>query len=672
MFSTNHCHTICSGFFSLAACAAGATPRVEITADVSYPISRIARAVNSQLIHTEKRISAIQTEIAGLAAYREQPLKTALGFRACRAEAGGADPSVTLDLRKNFPLETIFLIPAQNEFFEESGIFPKRFTLEVSNHADFAERTVIFSSGSQIYPAPAASPASFAAGTSGRYVRLTVHEGHDRGVLDLFGLSEIVVIANHEPVSFQASATSTGALEVPGIWSVSCLVDGRTPLGIWQNGNCPSNSVGDLVQLDRPDEQVTWTLQLAAAAPLDRIVIFPYQLRAAAGTSVIPDTLSVTLINAAKQENPVTYVWSNPLPGASQVTPLIFPLNGDLVSTVRITGVRPYPLGEKKIAALSEIEAWSNGQNLAANLPIQRSNSDRTTSLQSLTDGFTSEQKILPIQHWLEQLSRRRGLENELAVLKPLYQQLSSEGELNATWGAAVGLGLTFLIPIFMLERRRLSTRNQLDQLRKRIASDLHDDIGSNLGSISLIARSARQDLERGDGSSEVAEDLGQVESIARESSLAMRDIVWLLERKQDSIGDLVLRMRETAGRLLREIDFTLECDSKKTTARLSLDAKRHLFLFYKEAIHNVLKHSHASRVAIRLWDENDQLGLEVQDNGIGIPTDPSANLLAVRKLEERARILDGHLKIASSEQTGTQICLLVKRSHLIAHPTLS
>ena len=130
--------------------------------------------------------------------------------------------------------------------------------------------------------------------------------------------------------------------------------------------------------------------------------------------------------------------------------------------------------------------------------------------------------------------------------------------------------------------------------------------------------------------------------------------------------------MRETAGRLLREIDFTLDCDSNKTATKLSLDAKRHLFLFYKEAIHNILKHSHANRVSIRLWDEDDKLALEIIDNGVGIPMTGRSRPTAVNKLEDRARVLDGLLQITSSKETGTRIRLLVKRSHLTTHPALS
>jgi signal transduction histidine kinase len=481
-----------------------------------------------------------------------------------------------------------------------------------------------------------------------------------------------MVISEGEPVSFGATVANVGGMDETGIWNPQALVDGRTPLGIWQNGVRPGNDLGDVVEVAGNDEAVSWSLPLETPAPLDRIVLFPYQLTRSYESSVFPETLTLHLTSESGGTEQLVYQWSNPLPGASSMTPLVIPLGGRPATHLRLTGVTPYAMGEQKVHALSEIEVWSEGNNLAAAKSVIRTRGGQTQVVTSLTDGHASEKQIIPVALWLEQLHERGRLERELEALRPVHRQLASESELNATWGSAVILGLTFLIPVFIVERRRLMSRDQLDQLRKRIASDLHDDIGSNLGSISLIARTARKDLVRLHGPEEVAEDLGEVESIARESSLAMRDIVWLLERRQDSIGDLVQRMRETAGRLLREIHYTLECESNKTAAKLSLDAKRHLFLFYKEAIHNVLKHSHANSVSIRLWDEDDKLALEILDNGVGIPMDDQQSPAAVRKLEDRARVLEGLLQIASSRETGTQILLLVKRSHLTAHPTLS
>jgi signal transduction histidine kinase len=643
------------------------------TAQITNPIGRIARAFDSELVKTEDRVTWLDSRVSTFAQHREHAMKINLGYRGCRAKAGAPDPSITLDLGKEFPISTIFLVPVQREFLEDPGIFPKRFTIELSNVADFSQRTILYTSGPSAPPRPAdGNPVPFKAHDNARYVRLTVHEGHNKGMTDLFGLSEIAVISNRDPVSFGATVTCVGDLNAPGIWSSEALIDGRTPLGIWQNGGKPNRELGDAITVSSNDQTVSWNVDLAETAPIDRLVLFPYQIDRSFESSVFPDSLTVQVTNGDGNEETLAARWSNPLPGASSMTPLVIPLHGKVAKSVRLTGVRPCSMGELKIHALSEIEVWSGGKNLATGKPVERLHNGDISTVTTLTDGYASEKQILPVAVWLEQLHERGRIERELGMLRPVHRQLASESELNATWGSAVILGLTFLIPVFIVERRRLMSRDQLDQLRKRIASDLHDDIGSNLGSISLIARTARKDLVRLQGPEEVAEDLGEVESIARESSLAMRDIVWLLERRQDSIGDLVQRMRETAGRLLREINYTLECDSNKTAAKLSLDAKRHLFLFYKEAIHNVLKHSQANSVSIRLWDEDDKLALEILDNGIGIPMNGESSPACVHKLEDRARVLEGLLHIASSKETGTKIRLLVKRSHLTAHPTLA
>ena len=640
------------------------------TAGIANPIGRIARIFDPQLVKTEDRVSWLANRVSTCAPHREHAMKVGLGYRGCRAKAGAPDPAVTLDLGSEYPVEKIYLVPAQREFLEDSGIFPKRFTLEVSNRADFITRTVIYSPETASSRLNDGNPVPFTAHERARYVRLTVHEGHNKGMLDLFGLSEIAVISNRDPVSFGAAVTTVGDLNAPGIWYPEALTDGRTPLGIWQNGGKPKPGPGDSVTVSSTSETVSWSIALDHPAALDRVVLFPCQLNRSCESSVFPDSMTVHLVGEDGQEQ-LAYEWSNPLSGASSMTPLVIPLGAKSAKSLRLTGVRPCMMGELKVHALSEIEVWSHGKNLASGLPVTRSHGGQTSVVDALTDGYSSENRIIPFPIWLEQLDERGRTERELAILRPVHRQQASESELNTTWGSAMILGLTFLIPVFIVERRRLMSRDQLDQLRKRIASDLHDDIGSNLGSISLIARTARKDLVRLQGPEEVAEDLGEVESIARESSLAMRDIVWLLERRQDSIGDLVQRMRETAGRLLREINFTLECESSKTAAKLSLDAKRHLFLFYKEAIHNVLKHSRADRVSIRLWDEDDKLALEIVDNGIGLPLNEQLNPAAVHKLEDRARVLEGLLQIASSKECGTKIRLLVKRSHLTAHPAM-
>lgn len=657
---------------ALAACWLPSQVEAAAIAQVTNPIARIARLFNSQLVKVEDRVTWLDSQVSSYSKHCEYPLKTGLGYRGARANNGSADPSITLDLGRELPIDQIFLVPSQREFLEDSGIFPKRFTLEVSKRADFIQSTVIYKSGRIPHPQPDGSPALFTCRNSARYVKLTVQEGHMKEAQDLFGLAEFVVISQGEPVSFAATVETVGSLNVAGLWFPEALIDGRSPLGIWHNASKPKLNPGDAVMVENPEQSTTWSIRLDEASPLDRVILFPYQVNRSFDTSVFPESLVVrqTLEDGGMEET--VFEWSNPLPGSSHMAPLMIPMKGRIAKTLSITATRPWIMGDRKLHAFSELEVWSGGQNLAKGREITRTNNGQSLTVTSLTDGYSSEKEIIPVGVWLHQLRERGRIEHELSHLRAAHRQLASNSELNATWGSAVILGLTFLIPVFIVERRRLMSKEQLDTIRKRIASDLHDDIGSNLGSISLIARTARKDLVRLQGPEEIAGDLNEVETIARESSLAMRDIVWLLERRQDSIGDLVQRMRETAGRLLREINYTLECESSKTTAKLSLDAKRHLFLFYKEAIHNVLKHSRADRVSIRLWDEDDKLALEIIDNGVGLPVNDRERPAAVIKLQDRARVLDGLLQISSSKENGTHIRLLVKRSHLTLHPALS
>lgn len=636
------------------------------------PISTIARVFDSQLVKVEDRINWIETELRTYPPRQQYSLKTGLGFRGGRPAPSDPDPSVTLDLGKETRFDAVSLIPAQPEFLEDPGVFPKRYTIEVSNREDFAQRAILFTSGSSTQQPRDGYPVTIGSDHSARYVRLTVHEGHRKEVADVFAISEVFVTSKGEPVSFNARVSAVGTIEVPGIWSPSSITDGRTPFGYWHNGLERQTTPGDIFKTQSAEEKPVWTVRINDQADLDRVILFPYQRPSSPESTVFPEQLTVSLAADENDPGKVIAEWRNALPGDNHPSPIVIPLSGQRGRILRLTSTCPWAAGCKRTHALSEIEVWAGGKNIARDHPVIRTGGGEDLTMNFLTDGRDSSRSIIPVGIWLRQLIERGRIEHELDTLRQAQHKLSADSELNATWGSAVVLGLTFLIPVFMVERRRISAKSQLDTIRKRIASDLHDDIGSNLGSISLIARTARKDLTRLHGPEEIAQDLDEVESIARESSLAMRDIVWLLERKQDSIGDLVQRMNETASRLLREIRFSIECETNKTTTRLTLDAKRHLFLFYKEAIHNVLKHSGANQVSIKLWDDHDKLALEIVDNGIGACKGSNGVQPHFNKLEDRARVLAGHMEVHASAGVGTRILLLVKRSHLTSHPALS
>jgi len=633
-------------------------------AQSSNPIGQIARVLNPELVELEERIGWLERRMRTLASFSPKPLNHGYGWQSCRPKDSDEIPSLTLDLQDTFPLSEIFVIPCHPRPSENQRYFPLQIRIETALQPDFSDAQLVYETRDKIHEDQGGFPLRVVTrDVDARYVRLSVPLGHFRGDQSIASIAEIVTLSGGEPVSFSSTVSATHSMDTPGEWSPDYAIDGRSPLGVWEGGTW-TNSRGSLTKVPTPKSSLEWSIDLGESRDVERVVLFPYQYAEFGGTSTFPAKLTVTLSDKAEGPGETVTIET----GGNSFAPCVIPTLGMAGRHLTIRSAKPVTIGQNHMQALSEIEVWSFGRNLAAGREVTaQTGSMGPQAVDQLTDGYASGLEIEPIDRWLQELAERNAIQAELSTLSPARANLATETELNTTWGASVAIGLTFLIPIAFVERRRLVSRKQIDTLRKRIASDLHDDIGSNLGSISLIARSAKRDLRRLEGPTEVAEDLDEVEVIARESSLAMRDIVWLLERRQDSIGDFVQRMRDTAGRLLRDLDYELVCSSNRTAAKMTLDAKRHLFLFYKEALHNILKHSKANKVHIRIKDAGDRLVMEISDNGVGLPAGEDSRPAAVRKLVDRAAVLEGRLKVESKPGNGTLLRLEVKRVNLVA-----
>lgn len=645
-------------------------PVIAVPTGQTNPIGRVARMFNRKLVRDEDQINWLRGRLSYLAVFAEKPLKEQVGWRCGRVDPTAGDPWIALDLGRDYPLGEIFLVPAQRQAGDPLDLFPRRFTIEAASQADFSDTRVIYRSGDRYQPSPGGYPVQFDGDElPARHIRITFEEGHQRGLKGVCALSEIFVFSGRHPVSLGARITTGQSVDIPGVWEPDFVVDGRTPLGLWEGGmSTLTESRGHCLEVPVDRQDVEWIIDLEQTSRIDRVVLFPYALPELSGPGVVPPDLRVEVSDHPDFRDATCIASNGPedLP-IDLTTPVIFSPTPGEGRYLRILSERAWRLGTRHLQSLGEVEIWSDTRNIAAGRTITVRHGGLDFPIQELTDGFGSGKQILPIHSWLTQLVERSKLEEEVATVTSRATKMAAESELNTTWGAAIALGLTFLIPVAIVERRRLVSRSHLDKLRKRIASDLHDDIGSNLGSISLIARSAKRDLERLHGPEEIASDLGEMETIARESSLAMRDIVWLLERRQDTIGDLVQRMRDCAARLLRETEYSLICRSSKTAAKLTLDAKRHLFLFYKEALHNIVKHSRATTVTVKLFDSRDCIVLEVADNGVGLPRGEGDQMAAVKKLSDRARVLEGTLHVDSTPGAGTTLRLSVKRANLMA-----
>jgi signal transduction histidine kinase len=228
-----------------------------------------------------------------------------------------------------------------------------------------------------------------------------------------------------------------------------------------------------------------------------------------------------------------------------------------------------------------------------------------------------------------------------------------------ATWTFRIGCALAAALLLTIAFRVRLRTILEVERLRQRIARDLHDDVGTNLSTIVLASEIARK--AKGTREDAVAQ-MDEIAGTALETQDLMRDIVWMLNPSNDSLGSFVTRLNDTAARVLMAIPFTFESSGVEERRNFDLEVKRNVFLIYKEILNNVIRHAGAASVRITFEQADRFLRVTVHDDGRGF--DPAAvkgggNGLA--NMKERAAIIGGTLTLRSSPGAGTTVCLEAK-----------
>ncbi|HEV2437742.1 MAG TPA: two-component regulator propeller domain-containing protein [Verrucomicrobiae bacterium] len=216
----------------------------------------------------------------------------------------------------------------------------------------------------------------------------------------------------------------------------------------------------------------------------------------------------------------------------------------------------------------------------------------------------------------------------------------------------------------------RLEWQRAVEHERARIAHDIHDDLGAHLTRISMLSESARAEL---DNPERAAAGLNQIYDTARDLTRAMDEIVWAVNPRHDTLEGLASYLEKFAQDLLAAADIRCRLDMPMELPpwRLTADVRHNLFLAFKEALHNVVKHSAASETYIRLAVGTASFELIVEDNGRGFvsgmqkacPTEGSARLSTGNGLENMQRRLleiSGHCHIESTPAHGTKVTFTV------------
>jgi signal transduction histidine kinase/ligand-binding sensor domain-containing protein len=169
-------------------------------------------------------------------------------------------------------------------------------------------------------------------------------------------------------------------------------------------------------------------------------------------------------------------------------------------------------------------------------------------------------------------------------------------------------------------ELRALEQQRALERERTRIARDIHDDLGASLTRITMLSQSA---LDKTQSILPPNSEVNRIYTTARAMTNAMDEIVWAINPRHDSLESVAAYFAEFVEEFLSPtgLKFRLEIPLLLPQWPVSAEARHNLFLAFKEALNNALKHSKASEVVVTLEVREQGFTLSVEDNGCGFAT---------------------------------------------------
>ncbi|MEO0414395.1 MAG: histidine kinase, partial [Verrucomicrobiota bacterium] len=308
---------------------------------------------------------------------------------------------------------------------------------------------------------------------------------------------------------------------------------------------------------------------------------------------------------------------------------------------------------------LAELEVFSGNLNVSLGKDVVASHSKKSKEWAPsfLVDGFSSRRNLVPYQDWLANLGKRNNLVREWVGQESQRLDLVDKTVTRGVTYLGGGVAGVLLLSLGILVQSRVNRKKDLEALRQRIASDLHDDIGSNLSSIALLAELGKTEVDEPEL---LEEELDEIKQTADKTIESMRDIVWLIRPGEETWNQMITRFRETASKLLRAHEYEFNLVGHMHDDRLPLEFKRDFFLIYKEVLNNIVRHAEASEVSIDIETKRNKLTLQIKDNGKGFNNldQEFREGNGLRNLRMRAQAIGANLKVKSTPDVGTTVLL--------------
>ena len=229
------------------------------------------------------------------------------------------------------------------------------------------------------------------------------------------------------------------------------------------------------------------------------------------------------------------------------------------------------------------------------------------------------------------------------------------------TWWFLTGMAMLFLGLIYLIVRYRQNQRLKVEWIRQKIASDLHDDIGSTLSSIRMYSEIAI-------GNDEKASPL--LRKISDNAGLivdSMSDMVWAIKPGNEKLGDLRNKMESFSKEMCSPLEIVLmfHFDPSLEEIKVNMEYKKDIYLVFKESLNNAIKYGQCSKIEVSVKSEQHHLILEVKDNGVGFDVSTIQKGNGLDNIKMRISKLKGEMNIDSKEGVGTSVLFKVRLTHI-------
>jgi|TARA_E500000178_G_scaffold195981_1_gene193967 signal transduction histidine kinase len=479
------------------------------------------------------------------------------------------------------------------------------------------------------------------------------------------GFNEILVFSGHENVALHQSVTSSEPEYEQTLirWKKDFLVDGYLP---YQVGPASTNVGFRFDHTRHPLRSIT--MDLGEVLSISAIHLHPNL-----GDSLLPQgtgpgygfptklSLEVSM-DADFTDVKTVAVYPERFINSGNRT-VMFPIAGQEARYIRLNILRlfraPHFDRSMNSFALSEIEVFSEGFRCSTGKSLKLGYSDTylkqisEESIRTLNDGIAQFGEIPYVDIWLAELSERFDLESTLVeiahVIRMRHEKQSKRLQIA---GLVIAVLAVALLILYIFHRYR--QQKVAHQTREQIAADLHDDLGADLDTITMLGRLAAKD---NCSAGKQASYIDNIINIARHSSDYTRHLISIIGKGGDG-GSLLRQMRKTSDRMLADYQTDFHTDGFEPLDTIRPESCLDILLFYKEALHNIIKHADADRVDTSVRLSGRQFRLQVCDNGVGHAAD---GVRISHALKKRATRLGGKANSENNPEGGVTIHLSCK-----------